>query len=200
MTSRPSLDKRSAGRSRPGTDGNERPQVGHGSTPRSRNTSCTENRDSWATADRTSGNRRDSNSGRTNNTSLESHVGGHTQELTNAQPRNYSNSGSSDSEYDGPKEPGTRKRKIKDVIRKSFATRLKKKKSEYVFDGSFYIYCHTFLYSIESEVCALRTRAQGILRFIGPFISVSSTFVDGCRLASAEAAHDTSSELGDPIE
>ena len=59
--------------------------------------------------------------------------------------------------------------------------------------GLFFIYCHTSLHRPTADVSKLHSRARGMLRFIGPFIHVRSTFNEGSRLASTVATSPESS-------
>ena len=49
----------------------------------------------------------------------------------------------------------------------------------------FFIYSHIVHYSRTSDVYKLHNRSRGILRYLGPFIHMWSTFTEGSRLASA---------------
>jgi len=47
-----------------------------------------------------------------------------------------------------------------------------------------FIYCHTFLHSPTADASQLHRRARSMLRFLGPFIHIRSTFNEGSRLAA----------------
>lgn len=118
MSTRPSLNRRAKGSSRSGARGNEIGSRHRGPVARNQNTSYGED----STTDRRNG----------SNPSSESKHEISPESRTENQRKNRSNT-----EYDGPKDPGNRKRKLNEAIAGAISSgsRFKKPNSGYVLFG-----------------------------------------------------------------